>query len=775
MKEFSQQTIQTFASEAGVGEILARLLLERGVDTAQKAGVFLHPKKEDFEDPFVLSGMQQAVDRIRYALDNKEKIVIYGDYDCDGITATSILYGYLLSLGADVSYYIPNRFDTGYGLTIETLEEIAETLFPDLIITVDCGISSVEEAEYLQEDLAIDLIVTDHHTLPDTLPGAIVVNPKLDPSTQSVDLCGAGVAFKVVHALGGITAAWKYVELAAVGTIADIVPLTKENRLITSLGLAKINSREEINKGLRLLIESLELKENPTATTIAFQVAPRINALGRLGDCSEVVRLFVSEEYLELQGLIEKMARINDMRKSLVNEIYSEAREMLKEYDLSMHKIILLYKPDWNPGVLGLVAGRLKGEFTRPVVLLCGDEEVKGSARSTESVDIYATIKSAAPLLTKFGGHKRAAGLTLPRENLIDARNLMDDFLDKNYPVEAFLRSERYDLELSADQITVRLADELQLLEPTGEGNPKPIFRFSSKEQQLLPFGNGQHLKGRISDQAEIIAFSLSHVFDALRAGVTYDYLCECSKNVYKNRERVQMRVVDLFARGFEGKDEDAGLFNRYLRSNLYKEEDCDFLSVSSSEAKDLLYDDNFCTLFVAFSSKQARILTEGLATGGKAMLAEFAKSLDAPCNEVLFAPETDPVGYRRIVLLDTPLTKGYVARLAKATNAEICVVKDAYPFQEIFRTVDLSDAAFKATYESIRRFVYSGSGAVSPMELAEKLAPDHLPDFLVRFYSLYESGSISIGTGFSIALRPFSDPGGSILYRRICALKKRL
>ena len=384
------------------------------------------------------------------------------------------------------------------------MEEIAETEFPDLIITVDCGISSAEEAEYLQEDLAIDLIVTDHHNLPERLPNAILVNPKLDPDSASVDLCGAGVAFKVVQALGGTDAAWKYVELAAIGTIADIVPLTKENRLIAYLGLKKINSRERINKGLRLLIESIGL-EKVSASDVGYYIAPRINALGRLDDCTEVVNLFTSEEFVVLQALVEKLTRVNELRKSLVNKVYEEALELIKEYDLAMHRLIFLYKPDWNTGVLGLVAGRLKNEFSRPVILVGGEEEIRGSARSLEGVDIYRTVESASAYLVKFGGHKGAAGLTVLRENLIAARNAMDEYLERNYPAEAFRRNDSFDLQVLPEEVSLPLAEEIALLEPTGEGNRKPIFRFSTDDLSFYPFGNGSHVKCRLNPSAEIV------------------------------------------------------------------------------------------------------------------------------------------------------------------------------------------------------------------------------------------------------------------------------
>ena len=774
MEEISRENLQNLCSSLGIGEIFAKLLVQRGITSAEEGRRFLYPSAEDFEDPFLLNGMEDAVKRIRTAIEEKEKIVVYGDYDCDGVTATAILYDYLRSLGADVSYFIPNRFGTGYGLSTETLEEIAETLFPDLIITVDCGISSVEEALFMEEVLAIDLIVTDHHNLPSELPHAIVVNPKLNPECRSTNLCGAGVAFKLVQALGGIKKAWKYVELAAIATVADVVPLTGENRLIASLGLKKINSREKINKGLRLLIESIGLSE-VGATEVGFGIAPRINAVGRLGDCSEVVNLFTTEEYLVLQGLIEKLNRANELRKSLTQEVYREARDLLKEYDLATHKIILLYKEGWNPGVLGLVAGYLTNDFGRPVVLVTGDEELKGSARSPEGVDIYAVLKSAEEFLVKFGGHKGAAGLTVLRENLIAARNKMDDYLEQNCPKEVFSRQEYYDLSLFAEEITLPLAKEIALLEPTGEGNKKPIFRFSTADYEVRAFGNGAHVKGKINDKAEILGFGMPYLAEAGQTGVRYDLLCESSINVYKNVEKVQMKVVGAFSKGLAEGGESLSLFNRYLRSNLYCEEACESVAVEWSELPDLLYDEDFCTLYLSLSRESAIAAQSLDGLKGKIASVEYGKGFDAPHNEVLIAPDADPVGYKRIVLLDTPLTKGYVARLAKNSGAEIYVAKDRYPYQGIFKNADLSVESIRATYERIGRFLYAGSGASSPLDLAERLSPTDPYLFLLHFYILFETGAISVGQGFAFSVRGFVDPAESLFFRRLSALKKKL
>ena len=771
------EKIKELSAGLAVSERFAELLVRRGFDTIASARAFLYPSRDALEDPFRLTGMKEAVERIRAAIDAGEKIVVYGDYDCDGITATAILTDYLSSVGADVDYFIPNRFDTGYGLATETLEEIAETIAPDLIVTVDCGVSSAEEVEYASEVLGIDVVVTDHHVLPDELPSAIVVNPRLDPDSASVDLCGAGVAYKLVTALAGEAVSWKYIEIAAIGTIADVVPLTRENRLIASLGLAKIHSREPINKGLRLLIESAGCKrEDLTSTDVGFRISPRINALGRIEECSEIVTLFTTEEYVVLQGLIEKMERVNELRKSLVEREVADALELMKDYDLISHKIILLAHPDWNSGVLGLVAGRLKDRFHRPVVLLTGDDILRGSARSPEGVDMVATLKSAASLLVKYGGHSRAAGLSVNRENVIAARDLMDAYLDANCAKEVFTRTETYDLALAPDDVTLAFCDELALFEPTGMGNPAPKFLFDSTLVPLAPFGTGAHVKCKLNREAEVVAFKQAPLADAIAAGGRFDLLCDCSKNVFNNRATAQMCVREVYPRELTLREDDLSLFYRYLRSNLYKDEaKSGITAIMPDTLRNALYDDDYCTQFIAFSERNADLVRKDSEISSKIRCTAYGSNADAPWNELIFAPEDDAhAGYKRIVLLDTPLTTGYPSRLAKNTGAEICVVKDRFPFIDLFRRADVSERALSDTFQKIKHFLFSGGRAISPVDLMRKVEANDV-GFLLRFSILYDGKALSVGQNFSISPQTMGALADSVFYRNVLTLKNRL
>ena len=767
----NENLIKEIVTSFSLDPIVAELLVKRGFDSVDAVRSYLYPSKEDFSDPFALSGMTAAAERIRRAIDEGEKIVVYGDYDCDGITATSILYGYLASIGADVAYFIPSRFDTGYGLSTESLEYIAETYYPDLIVTVDCGISSVEEAEYLQDVLAIDLVITDHHNLPNTLPNTIVVDPKLDPTSPCTDLCAAGVAFKLVQALGGLDAAWKYIELAAIGTVADVVPLTAENRVIVSLGLAKINSREVINKGLRLLIQSIDYKKPIDAHAIGFQIGPRINSPGRIGGAEEAVRLFIADEYVELQGIVEKMEHANELRRSLVEQTLREAHELLKEYDLTSHRVILLYKSDWSTGIVGLACGRLRSEFNRPVILLCGEDELTGSARSIDGIDISETIKAAAQYLVRFGGHKSAAGLTVLREHLIEARNAMDAYLEATYSDEIYARSRAYDMEIAPEDVTISLAESISRLEPFGTGNPCPLFKFTSDNVTLLL--NGENVKGRLNDRAEIIGFKRRYLAEGLSLGLKYTYLCECSLNEFRNVAKAQMRITSDFVTGRNGWGDPLFAFNRYVRSLLYRDERGADSVIRVEELDKSLYDDRFCTAYISFSPKSIDLAQSILPLGRDAI--EYGTLYDAPWNEILVAPENAPLGYKRIVLLDTPLTKGYVARLAKMTDAEIVVVRENFPYQDVFRSIDLSNEALYNAYKRIERLIFAGGGASTPVDLARKLSEGSEKEFLIYLYILYNAECISIGNGCEITMRKYVYPTESVLFNRILSLKRIL
>lgn len=768
--------VKVLAETLGVSAVFAEILMERGIDTPEKAQAFLHPTKEMITDPFLLTGMRDAVARIQEALDHKERIVIYGDYDCDGIMATSVLYDYFLSLGADVYYHIPNRFEDGYGLNTETLEKIAETLFPDLIITVDCGISAVEEAEYLSEVLAIDLIITDHHTLPDVLPNVIVVDPKQDKGSPAYDLCGAGVAFKLVQALAGLDIAVKYIDLAAIATIADIVPLQGENRVIAFLGLKKINAHYAVKKGLRMLIESCEIEGDVLSSHVGFRIAPKINAVGRIGDASEIVRLFVSDEYIELQGLVDKVTNANELRKSLVSQIYDEAVEMLKEADLAIHKVIVLYKESWNIGILGLVAARLAREYSRPTLLFAGEDVLKGSARAPEGIDLYQTIKASSSVLLGFGGHKGAAGLSVKRENLIAARDLMEGYLESAYKEEDFTLRPICEAEVSPQDVTIRLAEELALLEPTGEGNRKPLFKIKSDWCQMGVMGNGAHAKGRLNMQAEIVAFNRAYLQEGIALGLHYDLISECDKEVYKNREKVKLKVSFAIPSSYQRTESNAIAYHRYLRSNIYPETGTPRCTpISFREISDTLYDDTFCTLFIAFSPETVERFFAVPELKGKVDRVEYSCPVDPARNTLVIAPDFIPIAYKRIILLDTPLTKGYISYLAKHTDAEIYVVKDNYPFRDIIAKTDLSREGVEKAYCDIRSFVFSGNAAASPLEFFEKFPAQDVYALIAHFYVLYESGSLKVGQGFSLSPQKWAEPSSSTIYRRLLALQKQL
>ena len=359
--------VERLSKSLGLNKKLVELLILRGYDNADAINVFLHPDPQNFYPPETMLGMSETVERLKLAMENNERVVVYGDYDADGICASAILSLYLSEHGVQVYTHIPGRVGEGYGLNVESVERIIENVMPDLILTCDCGISAVEEVE-LAKDLGVDIVVTDHHEVGKQLPDCVIVNPHQENCKYPFkELCGAGVALKIVQALGGIDEALKYLDLAAIATIADLVDLTDENRLIVQLGLECLSSSKNI--GVSALIGELKLK-SVTSSDIAFKIAPRINAAGRMGSAYRAFELFTSSDPEIINDRLKQIINANNDRKSLCDDLYVQAIKMLKAENLVEHRAIVITSDKWEKGITGILAARLVGDFKRPVFLL---------------------------------------------------------------------------------------------------------------------------------------------------------------------------------------------------------------------------------------------------------------------------------------------------------------------------------------------------------------------------------------------------------------------
>ncbi|MCD8309557.1 MAG: single-stranded-DNA-specific exonuclease RecJ [Clostridia bacterium] len=462
-------TIKGLAESCNLTKETVSILYGRGVTTQEGIQNFLNPSRSHFISPFKMSGMLQATELITRARDEEWDVLIYGDYDCDGICATTIMKGVLNDFGVRAAAYVPER-KGGYGLTKAAVDDILEEFFPQLVITVDCGISCAEEVEYLKE-CGCEVIVTDHHELPADIPDCICINPKFKDDYPYDNLCGAGVAFKVGCALLG-EKAYSYLDFAALATVADSVPLTGENRDIVAEGLKLINSSPRANFS-NFIAKS---QEEVTAHTLAFTLAPKVNAAGRMGDAASALELFSATDEKEIFDLSAKLTAYNQERQLRCDELYASAKEKLASRG-AYGKIIMLSDDSWNSGFTGIVAARLADEYGRPTILFVKNgDTLKGSARSIEGVNIFDALKACSGYISEFGGHSQAAGVNIDFDCFDALEKALNEYLDKNYTAEDFISTIYINGELNAEN-SARIAKELALLEPFGVGNRRPLFK----------------------------------------------------------------------------------------------------------------------------------------------------------------------------------------------------------------------------------------------------------------------------------------------------------
>ena len=531
-------------SFSGLPDWMSALLYARGIATEEEAQRFLHPSLSDLYDPFLLPGMEKTVELLRGAVARGDTILVYGDYDADGVCAASILMEVLHEEGASLAYRIPSRHTEGYGLNADAVREIAGKA--KVLITVDCGVSNVEEIA-LAKELGLTVIVTDHHQPPEVLPEADVVMDPLLGDYPFPYLCGAGVALKICQALQGMAGVEKRLDLAALATVADIVPLRDENRVIVSEGLRRI--RETSRPGLKALISAAGLDASVTADDIAFRLAPRLNAAGRLGDAKLGVHLLLTPDSAKAEHIAGLLEQANRTRQSLEREMTASAAAQLRLEALADAHVVVVSGEDWNPGLIGLTAGRLCERFHLPAVALSvhGDTAV-GSCRSIPGVNIYRMLCACADVLEHFGGHEQAAGLTVKTDRIPLLRERLEQAVASAAPEECFLPSAEYDLAVPFRTWTPETLRMLSVLEPTGCGNPPPLFLLRGAEvQSLRRVGrDGSHLKLSVLDEdlsvVDGIAFGAGET--AEESPLKLDLLYRPILNDFRGRTAIEAQVA---------------------------------------------------------------------------------------------------------------------------------------------------------------------------------------------------------------------------------------
>lgn len=549
IKESSERRIKEIQNKFNLPYLVA-LELEQKKLNDEEINIFLNPTRYDFHDPFELPDMQKAVDRMLKAMENNEKIVIYGDYDADGITSTTILKRYMKDRNVDVGTYIPNRLDEGYGLNEEAIREIAKEGY-NLMITVDCGITAKKEVE-LAKTLGIDVIITDHHEVPESLPQAIaVVDAKRKDSKYPFNqLAGCGVAFKLVQALSKKLNIpdneWlKYIDIACIGTISDIVTLLDENRVIAKLGLKLLQMTRNI--GLKTLIEMTGLKKIDSSF-ISFGISPRINACGRMGHQEEALKLFLTDDPIEARKLAAKLEEYNKERQDIEKRIYNESLSLLeKEKD---EPCIVIGSEGWHHGVIGIVSSKITELTYKPSILVCFEgENSKGSGRSIPGFDIHDAVVNCSKYLTAAGGHSMAIGLSLKTKDFTNFKNAMIEYA-KSKNIENLKPEILIDYEITMQDLKLEEIEKLDCLEPFGEGNDMPVIMYKNlKIISIRTLSDGKHVKLVLIDgnnYIDVIGFNMGDLANIYQIGDRVDIVGNIGINRYKDIENIQITLKDI-------------------------------------------------------------------------------------------------------------------------------------------------------------------------------------------------------------------------------------
>ncbi len=537
-----------------VPRAIVQVLQNRGYRTPQSIEKFFAPSLSDLHDPFLLQDMEKAVTRIIRAIDKNEKILVHGDYDTDGITGTALLVRNLKKLGLRLQHYIPHRLEEGYGLSSSGINHAIEEKCT-LIITVDCGSGALSEIAYANEH-NIDVIICDHHQPKERLPDALaIINPKLPDSKYPFkELAGVGVAFKILAALQqkmGRSMEELYVDLdlVALGTVVDVVPLVDENRVLVKYGMKRIlHSRK---KGIQALLKETGISKDLNSYHLSFIIGPRINACGRLHDAKLALELLLTEDMSHALTLAHGLTVDNEERKKIQDETYANAISIMKDTKRDRDRIIVLDNDDWHEGVLGIVASRIASEYFRPTVILTRKQETaKGSARSIPGFDITGAIGTCAELLTKYGGHAQAAGLELNQDNLERFRTCINEYA-QSFNGSVFEKMSYYDTKLGLDEVTSELVHFLKYFEPTGIANPQPVFLGENLEVVGVPRVIGaNHLKIALRQGKKAfpaIAFEQAEEILGIEIGKTrVNCLYSLAEDSYLGKTKTSLRIKDL-------------------------------------------------------------------------------------------------------------------------------------------------------------------------------------------------------------------------------------
>lgn len=551
VNSYDEEYVEEISKKYNISQILSKLLISRNIEV-NDIDNFLNGKIEDIKDPYEIKDMDKLVARVKKAVENNEKICIYGDYDVDGITSITVMYQFLINIGANVDYYLPDRLIEGYGVNNKALDEI-KLRGCSLVITVDCGITAVEETKYAKK-IGLDMCITDHHECSEILPEAIaIVNPKRKDDTSKFKMhAGVGVAFKCIMAIAKEydlpkDSYLRYIDIVAIGTISDIVPLVDENRIISKYGLEKIKTTENI--GLKALINILSFKEIDS-TMVSFGIAPRINACGRMGKAGVAVELLLEKNEEKAEQIAKTLDMLNVKRQQVEKEIYDDAVAKIEKERLDEKNSIVLYNENWHNGVIGIVASRLVNLYYKPVILLTKEQGViRGSGRCQVGISLYDTLTKCKDLLIQFGGHELAAGLSIEEDKISLFAEKFNQVVSEEMPEDTEQIID-IDTEITIKDLNAKLLKDIYILRPYGQSNKLPIFLYRGlKVTAIRTLKEDKHLKFTLKDNKfllEALAFSQGERRDEIKIGDKIDVVCNVELNTFNSQRTIQLIVQDF-------------------------------------------------------------------------------------------------------------------------------------------------------------------------------------------------------------------------------------
>lgn len=689
---FDEKELDFYVKKYKINKDIVKILLSRGINTDEKFDKYIYTENYDYYDPFLLNDMKEVVEKIKYFISNNKKILIYGDYDVDGVSASAILLKYFKSINAKVDSFLPNRYEDGYGITISAIDKIIKNNKPDLIITVDCGISCYKEIDYIKQN-GIDIIVTDHHEIPEILPNCLIINPKIaNQKYPFKELCGTGVAFKLVQAIAGFNEAEKYVSICAIATIADIVPLLDENRLIVKKGLKKLNT---LPIGIKMLIKELKMEMPISSTDIAFKLSPKINASGRMGDADKSLQLYLEENETNIKSIIQTIMQYNFDRQQLCNKVYDDCKHKLENIDVASLGVIILKSDDWDSGILGIVCAKLVEEYNKPVILFAKEGECyKGSARSIGTINIHEVLSNNKDIISSFGGHSMAAGIELKLNYYTEFLYRINKYILNNVEKNLLLPVKFYDLEIEEKNLNINYIKQFEVMEPFGCDNNRPVFLFNFNKCNVSCMKNFKnHLNIKVNKN-NIVAFNSINNYDVLCSDCDKEAIIDVYIDVYNKREILKINLKSLKLKSLNTNNEIVQKNVFYLSQLNYINNDIKAIYnyYEKDNFKNLvdklkINENDFGTLFVVFNKENLKLL-ENVKIHSK-YLYKITESYGL--NSVVLSPVScDNFNYyKRIIFLEPILIKNYLGYIQTLGDIDLYIPNNSAFDKNIFQQIN--------------------------------------------------------------------------------------